>query len=121
MEQIIQSSILIIETLAASANLYTIVLEEMGNRVIVITKGAEAVRYLQNNTPDVLIVDLYMIQVAGTNLLTYMRSHDRFQATKTILLTADSQMSNHFKLFVDAVLPKPLNPDLLAQTLLSLM
>ncbi len=68
MEQIIQSSILIIETLAASANLYTTILEEMGNRVIVITKGAEAVHYLQNNTPNVLIVDLYMIQVAGTNL-----------------------------------------------------
>lgn len=117
MEQIIQSSILIVETLAASANLYVTALEEAGHRVVIVTHGAAALQFLQDNAPDVLIIDLYMIQVGGTNLLAYMRSNDRFQQTKTILLTADLHMGNHLKHFVDAVLPKPLNPDLLMRTL----
>jgi CheY-like chemotaxis protein len=87
------------------------VLTGAGHRVVCADNGDEALRLLQRETPDLMIVDLLMPGTTGWDLLDFMREHPRLSAVPVIVLTAygeEGQMPTG-----RAVIHKPIDDDLL--------
>ena len=54
--------------------------------------GNEALRFLSNHTVDILIVDMFMPQMTGIDLLRELRS--RGNASDVIMVTADNSVKS---------------------------
>jgi CheY-like chemotaxis protein len=73
----------------------------------------EALRALQDFTPDVILADLYMPQLSGFELLALFRAHPRTAFTPVVLLSGDADMEKRFAALHiggDDYLTKPIRP-----------
>jgi DNA-binding response OmpR family regulator len=63
--------------------------------------------YLDENIPAIVILDLHIPHVKGTEILEYMRSNDRLRDVRVIVATADVELAGKMKNSADLVLLKP--------------
>jgi len=66
-------------------------LEEAGYRnFVLIEKSSEAIDRLEKQRPDLLLLDLFMPQVSGFDILKAVRAHPRLKHLPVIILTSSS-------------------------------
>jgi DNA-binding response OmpR family regulator len=69
--------------------IYHVVLQQAGYLTEIIQRGDEARKRLSTTTPDLILLDVHLPYVSGTELLQQIRADHRTARTPVIVLTAD--------------------------------
>ena len=72
--------------------------------------GNEGLSRLSESTPHIVALDLNLPGASGREILTTIRSDERFAKTRVILATADERQAETMTDEVDIVLLKPVSP-----------
>ncbi|NLG96370.1 MAG: response regulator [Chloroflexi bacterium] len=87
-------------------------LREAGYQIELIRDGQEAASYLETNHPLVVILDLHLPGVAGTEILKQIRTSDHLKDVRVVVTTADARLAEQLSQ-ADFVLIKPISFSLL--------
>jgi CheY-like chemotaxis protein len=93
--------------------LVTLRLERAGYRVLAATNGGEALDLALARVPDLLVLDIAMPILLGTEVLAEVREQPRTRHIPSVLLTArvgDSDVEHGFEVGADAYVKKPFEP-----------
>ena len=105
--------ILVIEDEPDISALVAYQLAHAGFQVRTASTGREALRALDSETPDLVVLDLMLPEVSGTEILRTMRSQKATRDTPVIVLTARSDEEDRlrgFELGADDYISKPFSP-----------
>ena len=80
-----------------------------GYEVVVIRSGDTAMTYLAGSTAELVVLDLNLPRVPGTDILRYIRGESRLQDTRVIVSTAFPRMAEEVREIADMVMMKPLD------------
>ena len=98
---------LVIEDDFDAATIFATALGKAGFETEVISEGDVAVTRLETITPALILLDLHLPRVVGTEILASIRANERFNETRVIVTTADSRMGESVRQQADLVLLKP--------------
>jgi CheY-like chemotaxis protein len=98
----------IIEDNEDTVTIFRGALELAGYDVEVAYDGAVAQKYLGENVPDLIILDLHIPNVSGDIVLQQIRSDDRLKDTRVFVATADANMAAQLRDQAELVLLKPI-------------
>ena len=113
----IQPSILIVDDEFGLAEMLREMLREYGYEVTLANNGRLALDILKERRIDLVITDVMMPVMDGSELATVMRKSKAHRDIPIVMMTSlPSAWSQHRELF-DAVLRKPFTPALLMQTI----
>jgi len=110
-------SILLVDDFEDGLELYQQYLTYRGYHVIVARSGAEAIAQARAHRPDVILLDLRMPGMTGTDAMRILRSDPSFARVPIIALTAHALDRERFAALAagfDDLIPKPCLPDQLA-------
>lgn len=71
--------------------------------------GQEALAYLQQHTPMLVVLDLNLPGALGDDILAYIRGEPRLAETRVILATGNPHMADPLQAESDLVLLKPVS------------
>lgn len=80
-------TVLVVEDTELLRRIYADVLEHEGYRVLTAANGLEALAILQQECPDVILLDLIMPQMGGIEVLTDLRADPRFERIPVLILS----------------------------------
>jgi len=100
---------LIIEDDFDLSTIFAAALKASGFETEIVRDGRAAVQRLATATPDVVVLDLHLPHVAGTDILDQIRADARFTETRVIVTTADARMAEMLHDQADLVLVKPIS------------
>ena len=106
--------ILIIDDEKDMVSVISLRLKGSGFNVSSANSGVEAIEYLKENRPDLIILDLMMPGIDGYEVLRKIRSNKNIKNTPVIMLTADSNQSDKVKgleMGLDDFMTKPYDPE----------
>lgn len=114
-----QAHILVAEDEVSQAEILRFNLEDAGYRVTVVHDGQAALNMVEEDTPDLIILDWMMPELSGLKVMRWLRGVDDYKKIPVIMLTArgeeDDKLSS-FETGVDDYLVKPYSPsELLAR------
>jgi DNA-binding response OmpR family regulator len=84
-------------------------LNAAGFETEIIRNGRLAIERLEDVTPDVVILDMHLPLVPGSEILKYIRSEKRLAFTNVVVTTADAIMGEQMRESADFVLIKPIS------------
>lgn len=84
-------------------------LQAAGFETEIIRSGDIAMERLAVTTPNVVVLDLHLPRVAGTDILRYIRTDPRLADTRVIVATAHPHMAESLRDEADLVLLKPIS------------
>ncbi|MFN8421208.1 MAG: response regulator [Anaerolineae bacterium] len=99
--------ILVIEDDQDLGELITFILAEEGYQADLISDGTMAMDWLQNQTPNVILLDIHLPGVSGLDILHFIRSQERMKQTRVMVTTADEKMAAICAESADLVFRKP--------------
>jgi CheY-like chemotaxis protein len=99
---------LVVEDSEDVAFLFADAVREAGYSTEIVRNGELALARLEEITPHLVILDLYLPVVPGTEVLEYIRATPRLAATQVIVATADSRLADTLHDVADLVLVKPI-------------
>ncbi|MCL4869369.1 MAG: response regulator [Anaerolineae bacterium] len=73
----------------------------------VVRDGQKAVERLAVIVPDLVLLDLHLPNVAGTDILKQIRQDERLGSTQVIVVTADARSAEFLRSDAELVLVKP--------------
>jgi CheY-like chemotaxis protein len=103
-----QSLALIVDDHGDSAIIFSEAMRIAGFAVEIARTGDEALRRLADATPDVVVLDLCLPRVAGTEILQHIRDDRRLADTYVIVVSADPVLASTNLDQADQVLVKPI-------------
>jgi CheY-like chemotaxis protein len=98
---------LVVEDNKDVAFIFAEAVKEAGYDVEIIGAGDIALKRLSSVVPDLVILDLHLPYVKGTDILDQIRCDDRLADTNVIVTSADSRMAEMLHEKADLVLLKP--------------
>jgi DNA-binding response OmpR family regulator len=98
---------LIIEDHLASAEFFATALSESGFETEIIRSGQDAIHRLSEVVPDMIILDLNLPGVHGSEILKAVRSDERLAETRVIVATTHWQGAEEVEQEADLVILKP--------------
>ena len=105
-------SILIVDDDKGLRGLYRMVLEKAGYLVDEVTNGADALKYLMNHTPDVIIMDMLMPMLGGEAVIKRIQQMPALDDVKIIVVTAYPRFRESTEFYRgDSFLVKPIQPN----------
>lgn len=114
--------ILIVEDDEELANYYALTLQKNGIKAYIETKPEHALDTITQVNPELLVIDLYMPNYNGIDLLNVIRQHQSLLTLPVILLTSEKDIDLQFfarEAGVDDFLSKPIEPDHLVDAVLN--
>jgi DNA-binding NtrC family response regulator len=84
-------------------------LKAAGFEAKVMRSGRTALEQLKQDTPDVVVLDLHLPEVAGTDILKYINAEARLAQTHVIVTTADARLAESIEFQAFLVLVKPVD------------
>jgi len=105
--------ILVIEDESDIAALVAYQLTHAGYQVRTASTGQEAMRAIDADPPDLIVLDIMLPEISGTELLQTLRSRKETERTPVILLTAlreEEDRVKGFELGADDYISKPFSP-----------
>jgi DNA-binding response OmpR family regulator len=81
--------------------------EEADYEVEVLNDGKIAMERLAETTPTIVILDLHIPHVKGSEILDYIRSTERLENIRVIVASADDHRAAELRGIADLVLLKP--------------
>ena len=82
--------VFVVEDSKDIAMVFETAVDRAGYEAETIYDGAVALERLAGTVPDLVVLDLHLPGASGEQILRYIRSESRFDQTKVILATADS-------------------------------
>jgi putative two-component system response regulator len=89
-------------------------------KVFVINKGVNAVKAALLNTPDLILLDLYMPDMSGFEVLSALKQKPETKNIPVILvsgLISEEDLLKGLRLEVDGYITKPLYPETVRETI----
>jgi len=111
-----RASILYVEDNAENRLLIRRILNSEGHDVIEADSATAALRVLQNQTPDVILMDINMPDIDGYTLTTIFKSIPAISRTPIIAMTANVMKGDRERSFAsgcDGYIQKPIDVDAL--------
>ncbi|MBN1284443.1 MAG: response regulator [Anaerolineae bacterium] len=99
---------LVIEDDFDAATIFATALKANGFETEMIHDGAEALKRLETVTPAVVVLDMHLPEVAGTDILRRIRANPAMKDTRVLVATADARMADTVEHLADLVLLKPI-------------
>lgn len=87
----------IIEDEEFIANIMRVNLEEAGHQVVLSNNGEEAFKYLKNNKPDLILLDLIMPNMNGFDFLTKIKSNSELNKIPVMVTSNLNQQEDKDK------------------------
>jgi two-component system KDP operon response regulator KdpE len=106
-----KKQILIVDDEPAIVRLVRVKLESDGYAVLTASRGEEALRMLQVDHPDLVILDLMMPDMDGTETLRRIRSRSQLPVIMLTALGSDREKVKGLEGGADDFVTKPFNPD----------
>jgi DNA-binding response OmpR family regulator len=106
--------VLVVEDDRDIADLVVRYLQKSGFEVSVFSSGARALAAIAQQPPDVIVLDLMLPEVSGTEVCRTVRSNERTAATPIIMLTARADEAERvagLEMGADDYLTKPFSPN----------
>jgi diguanylate cyclase (GGDEF)-like protein len=101
---------IIIENDQDSANLFSHVLEFVGFETEIFLSGRQALKYLGDKSPIIILLDLHLShEVSGENILKYIRNDPRLSKTYVIVITGYPNLVKAVEDLADFILLKPVS------------
>ncbi len=100
-------------------------LAKLDHEIIAVENGLEAVKYCQDNEPDLMITDIIMPDMEGIELI--MKLHEKSPQMKIIAISGGGRISNFDfleiaeKMGADVILHKPFLPSELRESVQNLL
>jgi len=98
---------LIIEDDYDASTIFATALQVVGFETEIIASGEQAVERLNTTMPDLVMLDLHLPRVVGTDILNQIRNDERLKDTLVIVASADARMADMIRPQADLVLLKP--------------
>ena len=83
------------------------VLETADYEVASISDGHQAIDYLQNNVPYLILLDFHLPSMNGVDILAHIQGDSRLDKTIVIVITADFRFNDYPHERANFVLSKP--------------
>jgi chemosensory pili system protein ChpA (sensor histidine kinase/response regulator) len=99
---------LIVEDSSILGIYFSKVLADADYEVEIMADGQDAVAWLQENVPDLLLLDLNIPRISGEKVLAYIRADERFANTRTLIISGSATRARQVREKVDFVLHKPI-------------
>ena len=112
---------LIVEDNTELSELLADILFSLDIRTDVAYEGRTASQKLKTTVPDLVLLDMHLPHVSGVELLKQIRSSDRLERIKVIVITADALLAEATRDQADATLIKPVGIDDLRNTVFRLV
>lgn len=105
--------ILIVEDDEELARFYSLTLEKGGMKVFIEQKPEQALETILQTNPELVVMDLYMPNYNGIELIKLIRQHQALYTLPVVLLTSETDVNMQFlarEVGVDDFLNKPIEP-----------
>jgi diguanylate cyclase (GGDEF)-like protein len=89
--------------------LFQHVLDLAGYRTEIVLHGKVAVEHLANSTPDIVLLDLGLPGISGSEILAMMHADERLKKIPVVIITAHPQLAETLPVTPQLVLIKPVN------------
>jgi DNA-binding response OmpR family regulator len=110
-EAVTMPSILLVDDEPGLLKLFAGLMDRLNCRVIQACGGSAALDILEQETPDLLILDLAMPGISGVDVLRWVRENQRLDTMKVIILTARPNMIVEVETMgIDYWISKPVVP-----------
>jgi len=112
--------ILYIEDSAVNTYIVKKIIKSIGYKMIPAYDGAEGITKAEQETPDLILIDLILPDVHGRDLIKHLRSMSQFEETPIIALTATDSPTMKDECLVagfDDYLEKPVSQTRLVNTI----
>lgn len=108
------ATILIVDDEAANRLLVVTLLQYAGHRVLEASSGDEGLRAAKEHRPDLIVVDLYLPGMHGTQFVKQLRDDVALKETRLALYTGtqvDAMLADFMNLYgITHIVPKPAEP-----------
>jgi CheY-like chemotaxis protein len=102
--------VLIVDDDRDNRELFQLVLAEAGYDAIERSNGVDALALLENQTFDLMILDLQMPHLNGVSVLKTLRSNPKYDSMKIVIATANAHMALiEVDALADHVIYKPID------------
>jgi PAS domain S-box-containing protein len=110
-------NILLVDDQPAKLLAYEVILKELGENLVAVASGREALEYLLKNEVAVILLDVCMPELDGFELAAMIREHPRFQKTAMIFISAiqvsDIDRLRGYEMGAVDYVPVPVVPEVL--------
>lgn len=100
---------LIVEDDTKLAEIFSEAVKAAGFEAIVAVNGRSALDLLPSTTPTLILLDLHLPDIPGSEVLTAIRQEAHLQESIIMLTTADAWLAETLRPEVDFVLMKPIS------------
>jgi chemosensory pili system protein ChpA (sensor histidine kinase/response regulator) len=100
---------LVIEDDPQQSEIFSHAMKMAGYEVKAALDGQNALDFLAEQIPCVVVLDLNLPRVTGDHILQYIRSEERLSETKIIIATANPRLAEQMLEDSDLVLIKPIS------------
>jgi diguanylate cyclase (GGDEF)-like protein len=100
---------LIIEDDRDIVALFRHVMDLAGYRTEIVLHGKVAVEHLEQSTPDIVLLDLYLPGVSGVDILVFMHNNERLKNVPVVVITAHAHLVDSLPVQPELTLIKPVN------------
>lgn len=115
-------AVLVVEDEPEMLKLFTMIVKRENYRVNGEVRGTGALRYLQSNPTDLLVLDLKLPGMTGSEVIKMLRSSPQLRHIKVIVVTAYPNMIPEARSSgADMVFTKPVKPAVLLQAIAQLV
>ena len=103
---------LIVEDDLALQNFYDRVLQRVGYEVHIAIDGEQAIEYLHNHEPDLIVLDMRLPYINGQYILDFIAEDERLADSHVVIATASQEYEQYVtKVSSAEFLLKPVLPD----------
>ena len=106
--------VLVVEDDAKLSEIFALTLQSVGCRTEQVTDGAVALTRLAEVVPDLVVLDLHLPNVAGPDILRFIRNEPRLDRVPVLLVTADERLAETLEDQASLTLLKPISPEQLS-------
>ncbi len=102
--------ILLVDDVPMNLRVLMAMLRQCSTDVVTASSGSQALEMLKSFHPDLILTDMWMPEMNGSELASQIRSIPRFANTKIVAVTADTETDGNFSMDpFNAVLLKPVS------------
>lgn len=109
-----EKNILVVDDCRTTRKIVSLYLNNAGFKTIAAGNGVEAIEKLVGSTVDIIISDLNMPQMDGSELITWVRSNPMYKDIPLVILTTehdDLRRNNLLETGATAFLTKPITKE----------
>ncbi len=104
-----KNEILLVEDEPVQAEIFKAALEASGLPVVHLTRGDQALDYIRNHRPRLVVLDLHLPGLNGDKVMEALKEIPEDERPKVLLATADPRLAEMVQEAAEMVLLKPIS------------